>query len=719
MRAPSSLVLVLCLAALSLVPALASAQETRAEVEDVEMEGVEALDERRVRLILETRESTCRSPLLFLLCAVGAGERRAYLDSAAVRRDEARIDSLYDAWGYPDAAASAEIAPLGGGGVRVRFRVSEGAPLVVRSVAVRGLEALPEPVDVGVLPLREGDPYAIPRLEAAQQQVAAALAEEGYAFAQVAVSGGVDAAARAADVVLEVTPGRVAVFGETAAVRAQAPLDEDVVRERLAYRAGERFSPAALRRTAERLHDLPVVQEVRIEPVAAAPGDTAVRTVVSVARGKLGAWQAVGTVSTSSCLGGTMWWEHRHLLGAPRVFSLTGGGSNLGAGTLCPNQEGDEFEELGWFARAELREPVAPETWLVLNAEYSRETAPGAYVRRGVRGRAALAGRLGAGLTGLFGYAPERTENEAGGPFFCALYGACAGAELASLTGERTLAPLEASLGWSPPGARRTRLGPVPAESAWAATAGPRWIYQARATVSGGAGFTGSEVEFGRALVEGSVARLLGARTEAAFRARAGALSGGDERLPPQLRLFGGGPLGVRGVPANRLGPRVLLLRDDAAGSFGCDPGADPCPPFRVDPDDVIVRALGGEALVEAGVEARWWASRKLQLAAFVDAGAVWTGADDGVPAGLTTSESVVTPGIGALVVSPVGPVRLDVAYNPSPARIYPLLERDENTGEYTVVGRARWDPYSHDGAGGWKEFRRRLQLQVSLGQTF
>ena len=715
MRAPSSLVPALFLAALVLAPRPTLAQETRAEVEDVEMEGVEALDERRVRLILETRESTCRSPLLFLVCALGAGERRAFLDSAAVRRDEARIDSLYDAWGYPDATASAEIAPLGGGGVLVRFRVSEGAPLVVRSIAVRGLEALPERVDVGVLPLREGDPYAIPRLEAAQRQVAAALAEEGYAFAQVAVSGGVDAAARSADVVLEVTPGRVAVFGETA-VQAQAPLEDDDVRERLAYREGERFSPAALRRTAERLYDLPVVQEVRIEPVAAAPGDTAVRTVVQVARGKLGAWQAAGTVSTSSCLGGTMWWEHRHFLGAPRVFSLTGGGSNLGAGTLCPNQEGDEFEELGWFARAELREPIASETWLVLDAEYSRETASGAYVRRGVRGRAALAGRVGPGLTGLFGYAPERTENEAGGPFFCALYGACAGAELASLTGERTVAPLEASLGWSPPAARRTRLGPVPAESAWAAAARPRWVYQARATVSGGAGFTGSEVEFGRALVEGSVARLLGARTEVAFRARAGALSGGGERLPPQLRLFGGGPLGVRGVPANRLGPRVLLLRGE--GGFGCDPDA-PCEVFDVDPDSVIVRALGGEALVEAGVEARWWVSRGLQLAAFVDAGAVWTGADDGVPAGLTTSESVVTPGIGALVISPLGPVRLDVAYNPSPARIYPLLERDEDTGEYTVVGRARWDPYSHDGAGGWKAFRRRLQLQVSLGQTF
>ncbi|HEX2202413.1 MAG TPA: BamA/TamA family outer membrane protein, partial [Longimicrobium sp.] len=190
-----------------------------------------------------------------------------------------------------------------------------------------------------------------------------------------------------------------------------------------------------------------------------------------------------------------------------------------------------------------------------------------------------------------------------------------------------------------------------------------------------------------------------------------GALAGGGEALPPQLRLFGGGPLGVRGVAPNLLGPRFLLLRDTTGDGLGCAVAAGACEGVAVDRDLVRVRALGGEALLETSLEARLWISRRIQLAAFVDAGAVWSGDDGGALPGAARSESLVTPGVGALVLSPFGPVRLDVAYDPSPARRLPLLAEDPDGDGFLLLGDAVFDP--HD------TFRRRLQFQLSLGQTF
>lgn len=712
-------VLVLALLSGGRAAAQANARPNRPEVEAVRLEGVRALEERLVRSVLVTRESRCRSPLLFLPCALGEGEREAFLDTAQVRRDEARVDSLYEAWGYPGTTVESDVAPQSDGDVVVTFRVAEGAPILVRTVSVRGLEAVPGgEVDVSALPLRPGEPYAAARLETSQRQILAALAERGYAFARVDVGGSVSPDGTAADVVLEVVPGPSAVFGPTE-IRAQSPIGEEEVRRRLAFHEGDPFRPEALRRSVERLYDIPVVEDVRVQPAPGPPGDTAVRTTVTVTRGKLAAAQGDIVVSSTTCLGGTATWAHRYLLGAPRVLTLTAGTANLGTGTVCDRNESDEFEDPSWFVRGALREPLAPETWLLLDAEFVREAVTRAYVRRGARGRAALAGPLTRALRGEAGYALERSENEAAGPFFCALYGACADADLAGRTGLVTLAPVELALTWQPPEARRLRLTPVPAESASVAGEQPRWTYGARAILSAAAGATGSEVGYARAGLDATVARWIDPRAELAARARVAALASDDD-VPPQVRLYGGGPRGVRGVAPNLLGPRFLLLREGEEDEIGCPFVTGGCEGADIDPDRVLVRALGGEALAEASVEARLWISRGLQLAAFVDAGAVWSGAGDGGVAGIAESESVVTPGVGALLVLPAfGPVRVDVAYNPSPARRVPLVARDPNSDDVIFLGDVRFDPFGRGGATGWEAFRRRLQLQLSLGQQF
>ncbi|HLL47066.1 MAG TPA: POTRA domain-containing protein, partial [Longimicrobiaceae bacterium] len=427
MRAAPFLALLGLLAAAG-APGLSAQSPAPPTVRSVTFEGVRALERGLLEAAVQTRPG-------------------APLDTAAVRGDGERIKAVYGTWGYPAADAVSEVRARGGRPAVV-FRVAEGAPLPVRSLVVRGVDTLAPPLRLPVLPLRVGEPYALPLLEATQRLIAGELAERGYAFARVEAAGG----AAAGDVVLEVVPGPVAVFGPVE-VRAEAPLTGADVRARLAYRPGERFSTAALERTRERLFALPVVDSARVEFAPAPEGGGVVATRVTVGTGRVRAAQGNGGISSSRCLEGVAWWGSRYFLGAPRTFTLTGGTANLLReqldGLICESGEGGgeeaAFTDPDYLLRGELRQPLGPAAWLLLDAGVTRETEAGAYVRRGVDARVGVARELARGLQVLLAYAPERSDNPAGAPFFCGVYGACSAAEGEALTGAATLAPLEAS----------------------------------------------------------------------------------------------------------------------------------------------------------------------------------------------------------------------------------------------------------------------------------
>jgi translocation and assembly module TamA len=691
-------------------PAVGWAQGTDSvAVEDVEFAGVQALDPALLRAAIETRESTCASPFYTAFCALGDvdwAERRAYLAPAALPRDEEAIRRTYAAWGYPAASARASVDTLPDGDVRVRFEIAESDPLRVRGVVLRGAESLPS-LTAADLPIGPGDVYALPRIQAAQRVIARRYGERGHAFVQVdappqPVEGG------AADVVLQVTPGPVAVMGPTN-VTAERPLESDDVRRRLPWRAGQRFSPALLEHAAERLYDLPIVDSVDVRPGPVAWSDSVVETTISVGTGRAGRYELQGVVGSSRCVGAEGFVTHAHAFGAPRVLTLSASASNLLASELCGRDETGEFREPAFTVRAALAEPVGRASWLLFEGALLRETAPGAYVRRGWQARVGARRELARGVDGTLAFAPERGDATAASAFLCALHGECGTA--AAQEDAYLLAPVEARLDWAPPNARAA-LGPPAPGPAWLAPERPRWVPSLSLAVSTAGGPTGSDYAFARAVLEGSATRLVSRTVQIGGRARLSMLVDGDERLPPQLRLFGGGPRGVRGVPANLLGPRMLIARDTA--DVLCDDIAICAPLGR---EDVFVRGVGGDLLAEASVEARLWATRSIQLAAFVDAGAVRARGDAGSPLG-TRTESIVTPGVGVLALTPAGPIRLDLAYNPSPAREYPLLARNPD-GSYRLLGTAVYDPYTYDAPGAWTEFRRRLQLQLSMGTPF
>jgi outer membrane translocation and assembly module TamA len=79
-------------------------------------------------------------------------------------------------------------------------------------------------------------------------------------------------------------------------------------------------------------------------------------------------------------------------------------------------------------------------------------------------------------------------------------------------------------------------------------------------------------------------------------------------------------------------------------------------------PRDADGNPLGGQVRLLAGAELRAMVRPPLGLAWFVDTGQVWARRTD-----VDLADLAVASGLGLLVETPVGPLRLDLAYNLTP----------------------------------------------------
>ncbi|MBD3894352.1 outer membrane protein assembly factor [Halomonas sp. ML-15] len=137
----------------------------------------------------------------------------------------------------------------------------------------------------------------------------------------------------------------------------------------------------------------------------------------------------------------------------------------------------------------------------------------------------------------------------------------------------------------------------------------------------------GSDIEFFRTTLDSQWIRMLGRDNRFIGRLGLGSIETSEfERMPPSLRFFTGGDRSVRGYAYETLAPR--------------------------DEDDAL---LGGQQLFTASLEYQrrvtgdWWA------ATFVDTGDAF---DNWGPSQLNTGA-----GLGVRWISPVGPIRFDVAH--------------------------------------------------------
>jgi hypothetical protein len=119
---------------------------------------------------------------------------------------------------------------------------------------------------------------------------------------------------------------------------------------------------------------------------------------------------------------------------------------------------------------------------------------------------------------------------------------------------------------------------------------------------------------------------------------------------------------------------------------------------------------LGGNRYVEGSVEWRYPIIGPIGGAAFVDAGVVGQNTLNFA----TSGQSAITPGAGLRYYSAVGPIRLDLGYNPAGARAIPVVTQ-VNTGRAATIVELSTVRQAFRPPGIFNV----LALHLSIGQAF
>jgi outer membrane protein insertion porin family/translocation and assembly module TamA len=205
---------------------------------------------------------------------------------------------------------------------------------------------------------------------------------------------------------------------------------------------------------------------------------------------------------------------------------------------------------------------------------------------------------------------------------------------------------------------------------------------------------TGSDFGYERALAEMTgFFGILEERVVLAARVRGGWLApkpfhriaaltpGSDVHIAhPQKRFYAGGANSVRGFSQNQLGPQVASIQLESLLFSSSPEDAPICTPAEIASlecdasslaeETFFRRPTGGSRLLEGSLEVRFpiW-TPLLRGVAFVDFGTVQDGGSV-----LDLGQSVITPGIGIRYSTPIGPVRVDLAYRGVENSLLPVV---------------------------------------------
>ena len=689
-------VLVVLVAATGRPPEVA-AQDQGLKIRSLRFEGNRAIDGLALEAaIATTKSSWLASKLPFL----GLGDQRR-LNEREFRVDVARIRLLYQLNGYLDAKVDTVVIRTEKDAY-ITFRIIEGPPVRVRSFAISGLDSLRDHRQVTEdLPLRVGMAFNRYLLIAAADTIQTRLWNLGYPTASVlGRRREVDRAAHTADLELVADPGVAAVIGSVE-VDGTSAVDSAFVRSLLATRVGRMFRFADLYRSQLNLYQSGLFRfaTVGIDTTRFTLGDPTVPVVVRVQEGPLFRARAGIGIGNSDCVRSSVGWTARNVGGRGRQFDVGGQVSKLGVAvapfrsTICSGLEADTIGsgKVNYGLTASFRRPVflSPSNALTASVFAERQSEFTVYRRHEV-GTSITFSREGAhGLPIALTYRLGYGATEARPVSFCAFFLACRVDDIAQLRAQRFTASLTGTVSW-----QRVNNQVDPTRGS---------VYTLETTFSSPLIGSTRFSEFTRVVADASWYRPLGGSVVLATHLRGGVIlaprlrlqSGTANFVPPDQRFYAGGANDVRGFDRNQLGPVIYVTPETNVLAGGSVRFAD----------SVQVAPIGGNTAVIANAELRLptpFLSGRLRWAAFVDAGSVWERGGS-LMAG---AKLRLTPGLGIRFATPLGPARLDLAYNPSPLPEGALYSAFEEA--LTLVRPDYRKPSS-----------RRFNLQVSVGQAF
>lgn len=735
------------LLALLLAPLPGGAQTGREEVVSLEFTGNQVIPSSDLASAIVTRETGCLSAALLPFCWLGAGfaQDRYFRSPRAFQEDLARIALYYYIRGYRQAEVDRVVEPAGPDQVEVEFLIEEGPPTVVDSVEVFGLEEVqPELASrIGSVFQRwQGQPLDLAAIDLVRDEVQALLRENGYAHADVLRGYFAPQGTLEARLTVDVYPGPLARFGAIT-VEGNEELDETVIRRMLPFREGSRYRQELIFEGQRNLFSLEilrladVIQDLENQP------DSLVPVTVRVAEGNTHRVRTGLGWTSAECLTAEARWSSRNFLGGARRLQFQGRVANLLSenlrSTLCDQAGTEEYGDLNWLVGTDFTQPFLFSSRNSLSAGVyaERQSLQDVFVRRALGLNLLVNRNIGRGSFLTASFRPQVGQLDAAEVFFCTSYAVCEPTDIEALQGTNTLSPV--GIGVTQDLVNQL-LNP---------TAGRRLLLE----IEHASAATGSDYGYDRVIGEvvgywGVGSTVVAGRLRGGWlnpRPFRGSLGAGAAReiAHPQKRFYAGGANSVRGFAQNQLGPRVLtvdvlrLLNPRTTGSGEVLPPV--CTPLavfalRCDASELAdgsfdPRATGGTRVVDGGLEVRFPIVREfVQGAAFVDFGQVFSENSE-----LDLDRLEVTPGLGLRYLSPIGPLRVDVAYRPVggedlrviTSRIRPRTlddPEDDRTildGEWVVLNELAFlrPPVAFGSSApfSWSRF----QVHLSIGQAF
>ncbi|HXK18055.1 MAG TPA: POTRA domain-containing protein, partial [Polyangiaceae bacterium] len=268
-------------------------------------------------------------------------ERDVY-DANLVARDLERVERFYRAQGYYDVkVVAARVESVGGQKVEIEIHVTPGPRVLVRKVQSdqQALLALPFDVQVEYKKVREpasGKPFTEAILNRYESRLLDTLKEAGFAYAKVRVSAAVDLNARAADISVQMQPGKRARVGEIRVVGLKQ-IPESKVRAALGLQQGAKYSERDQQDAQQALVAMQLFTRVEITPDLSNPNAEDVPILVTLQEDQLRKL-TLGGGTTLDALKLEMHvrsgWEHKNFLGGARKLSLEAAGGVI----LFPNR---------------------------------------------------------------------------------------------------------------------------------------------------------------------------------------------------------------------------------------------------------------------------------------------------------------------------------------------------------------------------------------------
>lgn len=647
------------------------------EVRSVTFNGNQHFESAELAAVIVTSPSSFARRHLHL----PIGSKRC-LDTLELSRDAVRIRLFYRLRGYYKTAVKTAVLPAGTGAVAVGFGITEGPPVMIDSLAVTGLDSVTDRDRLlhKLDHFRHDHIFTKIELQSVLDTVREELHDSGYPYAAAPLaSSEVDPKTDRAQLEYQYfeqfrgqpmpIPSRVAHVGriefEVAPGGDSAKIDTSTVRKLLSFKVGDVFRSKDLVRSERDLYQLETYShvDVALAPDSAQPNDSLLTVLVRLNETKMTSLGVGAGWATLDCIRAQARLTNRDFFGGARRLELNGRLSHL---ALCPQNVKDDSisNRLNYYASGtiRLRGLIGPHTLPSFTIFSERTSEYRAYVRETIIGGAAEVSRdlqprdLRPGLPLTLSYRVEYGRTTAAPAVFCQLFNRCALADIQRLQQNGSLHVFGASL-------LRDRTDQL---------LDPSNGNQLRLELRSGTTSldTANGTRFSRTLIEGSVYKTVGSSTFAARLQMAAVLDGFSTRgstayVPPEERLYAGGPNSVRGYNQNLLGPVVYIVDTFTVRTVDVD--GTPTQVYQADTSaHSRVRQYsptGGNTLIVANAE---WRLRlpsfggRIQLATFVDAGQVWNRPQQR----FTLADLRVTPGAGVRVRSPIGPLRVDVAYN-------------------------------------------------------